>query len=36
MMDVERELMIHHNNISKVCLGKRNTAGGYHGRYEDE
>lgn len=36
MMDVERELRIHHNNISKVCLGKRNTAGGYHWRYEDE
>ena len=34
MMDVQRGPG--HNNISKVCLGKRNTAGGYHWRYEDE
>ena len=32
--DVERELKIPHSNISKVCRGKRNTAGGYFWEYE--
>lgn len=32
--DVERELGIPHSNISKVCRGKRNTAGGYYWEYE--
>lgn len=32
--DVERELKIPHSNISKVCRGKRKTAGGYFWEYE--
>lgn len=32
--DVERELKIPHSNISKVCRGKRKTAGGFYWRYE--
>jgi hypothetical protein len=34
--DVEGELGIPHSNISKVCRGKRNTAGGYPWRYESQ
>ncbi len=33
IMEVERELNINHENISKVCRGKRKTAGGYHWEY---
>lgn len=36
MNDVERQLKIPHSNISKVCRGKRNTAGGYFWEYEIE
>lgn len=32
-MDIERELWIHHPNISKVCLWKRNSAGGFIWKY---
>ena len=31
--DAERKTGINHGNISKVCLGKRNIAGGYHWRF---
>lgn len=34
--DIERELGIWHNNVSKVCKGKRATAGGYSWRYVEE
>lgn len=36
MTDVERKLKIAHNTISKVCQGKRHTAGGYHWEYVKE
>lgn len=29
----EQELGVAHENIAKVCLGKRQTAGGYHWEY---
>ena len=32
-MDAERKTGIIHNNISAVCLGKHNKAGGYHWRF---
>ena len=32
--DIERELKIPHSNISKVCRGKRKSAGGYFWEYE--
>ena len=35
-MDVaEQETGVSHENIAKVCKGKRNTAGGYHWEYYD-
>lgn len=34
IIDVERELKIPHSNISKVCRGKRKSAGGYFWEYE--
>lgn len=34
--DIERELKIWHNNVSKVCKGKRATAGGYSWKYVEE
>lgn len=33
IMEAERELNINHENISKVCRGKRKTAGKYHWEY---
>lgn len=33
-IDVTKELGIAHQNISKVCRGKRNKAGGYFWKYE--
>lgn len=33
--DAERALGVAHQHISKCCLGKRKTAGGYHWRYKD-
>lgn len=33
IMDAERELNVNHENISKVCRGKRKTAGKYHWEY---
>lgn len=36
LTDVERELGVAHPNISKVCRGKRATAGGYSWRYIEE
>ena len=31
--DAERALDVAHQHISKCCLGKRKTAGGYHWQY---
>lgn len=33
MYAAEQELGVAHENIAKVCLGKRQTAGGYHWEY---
>lgn len=33
--DAERALGIAHQHISKCCLGKRKTTGGYHWQYKD-
>ena len=33
--DAERALGIAHQHISKCCLGKRKSAGGYHWQYKD-
>lgn len=34
-MDIQRELKINNSNISRVCLGKQLTAGGFKWRYAD-
>lgn len=34
--DVDRELDIHHSNISKCCKGKCNSAGGYKWKFTNE
>lgn len=33
---VERQLDINNAHISKCCLGKRNTAGGFKWKYKEE
>lgn len=35
IIDIERNLWIHHPNISKVCLQKRQTAGGFIWKYKN-
>ena len=34
--EVERRTGIHHSSVIACCKGKRNTAGGYHWRYEED
>ena len=36
LMEAANELGVDWSSISKVCLGKRKTAGGYHWRYANE
>lgn len=36
LSEAERQTNISHENISKVCRGKRKTAGGYHWKYVEE
>lgn len=36
LSEAERQTKISHENISKVCRGKRKTAGGYHWKYIEE
>lgn len=36
LSEAERQTKICHENISKVCRGKRKTAGGYHWKYVEE